>query len=392
MVRISLKEQYDNKDVIQQIYSLKDRQEELENSTSDSIQKAEDAISQVEILTPIVESMDDKVTQAQTDATSGIAQARTAQATANGCIKDASIVTTSAEGTLNMVQADGTSKVSNVPLANESQTGLMNAQTYQSVQDLNRRVSALEASQSIAYVVLPSTTPTQAQISEAFESVVGRAPLAGDIVRDIAKSLTYEYDGSTWIQTASVASTWSNTVAGIVKGTPSTGASGTLFAEEDGTGSVNGWDELNTNMTNGFIKAYTAMDSGEVESEAGATSIKLHSIDDLTTLKLDIPGATQSASGVMSASDKVKVDNAQSKISVIQITLPVSGWDSSTKSQAVVCPGMTADATVWVSPAPDSFITYGTAQTRATVQGIDTLTFACENIPTTDLTVNVGVA
>ena len=47
MGRISLKEQYDNKDVIQQIYLLRDNFESLETETNEAIQAAKDAAATV---------------------------------------------------------------------------------------------------------------------------------------------------------------------------------------------------------------------------------------------------------------------------------------------------------------------------------------------------------
>lgn len=392
MTRISLKEQYDNKDVIQQIYSLKDRQEGLEDEVSKAVSDSSQALSAVEELAPTVARFDGRIAQAQADATLALTQAEEAQTDADSALSLTEIRTTAAEGTLWMKQVNNVEKVSNIPIADESKTGLMNAQTYQSLKSLNARVSALEASQTVAYVVLPSSTPTQEQITAAFSAVVGRSPVAGDLVKDIAKSLTYEYDGSTWIQTTAPVATWTNEGAGIIKGTPSTGPAGTLFAEEDGTGSVNGWDELNTKIANGFTLNSKAFSGYSFTEMADRIQVKFDALDGTTSISEEIPAATDEKAGCMSAADKTRLDGSQPRIATVEISLPSSGWDASTKSQAVVVSGMKANSIVWVSPTADSFLAYGKAQIRATAQGEGTLTFVCESVPATDLKANVGVA
>lgn len=68
-------------------------------------------------------------------------------------------------------------------------------------------------------------------------------------------------------------------------------------------------------------------------------------------------------------------------------TLTVAGW--SNNQQTVTVAGMTASATVVITAAPDSYIAYAEAGVRCTAQGANTLTFACEDTPTSALTANV---
>ena len=68
----------------------------------------------------------------------------------------------------------------------------------------------------------------------------------------------------------------------------------------------------------------------------------------------------------------------------ITITLPASGW--SNNQQTVAATGVTADNAVTPSPAPASWEAAGV---RCTAQGADSLTFACSETPTEDLTYNV---
>lgn len=75
------------------------------------------------------------------------------------------------------------------------------------------------------------------------------------------------------------------------------------------------------------------------------------------------------------------------KPKTITITLPASGWINN--QQTVTAVGVTADNAVTPSPAPESWEAAGAAGVRCTAQGADSLTFACSETPTVDLTYNV---
>ena len=70
-------------------------------------------------------------------------------------------------------------------------------------------------------------------------------------------------------------------------------------------------------------------------------------------------------------------------------TLSASGWAS--KAQTVNVPGVTADNVVICSPAPASHTAYHENCVRCSKQGGGTLTFACDEVPTAALTVNVVI-
>ena len=85
-------------------------------------------------------------------------------------------------------------------------------------------------------------------------------------------------------------------------------------------------------------------------------------------------------------------DQAQELVSPLQsiaVTLPAASWDTETKTQTVTATGVTETANCIVTAAPASYVAYGEAWVRCTAQGAGTLTFACETVPTEDLTANV---
>lgn len=71
----------------------------------------------------------------------------------------------------------------------------------------------------------------------------------------------------------------------------------------------------------------------------------------------------------------------------LTIPLPASGWAEG--SITVSAEDVTADSTLVITPAPDSYLAYCEALVRCTGQGAGTLVFAAEEAPTDDLSVNV---
>lgn len=102
-------------------------------------------------------------------------------------------------------------------------------------------------------------------------------------------------------------------------------------------------------------------------------------------------GAVTLGAGDINTSDgeslQVALNNKAKKSVGKSATLTVAGWSSN--AQTVNVEGMTANANVIVTAAPDSYIAYAEAGVHCTAQGTNTLTFACEETPTEALTANV---
>lgn len=71
----------------------------------------------------------------------------------------------------------------------------------------------------------------------------------------------------------------------------------------------------------------------------------------------------------------------------VPVTIATSDWSNNTCTKSVS--GVTASNNIVVSPAPASFLAYGEAQIRATAQGSGTVTFTCESVPSSSITINV---
>ena len=343
MVRISLQEQYDNKDVIQQIYKLKDDIADAMELASDvpalsariasAVSASENAVEQVTGLKGTVEGHTEAITNVEVDAEEALT-------TANDAVKELTITSTTTAGTLNITRGTGYEEYKAFPIADATKTGLMNAQTYIGLQNLGDRVAKLEAQTTVYYAVFTSGAPSATELTGLFNSVAGRAPLAGDYLTDIARNLTYGYNGTTWIKVEGQGTpVFTTGSAGLIVGST---VDGTIAAESDGTGSVNGWDE---------VKAHIATSEQLIQQNTASIGTK------------------------------------QNTLTSVSVTLPASSWSNNTQTVGVA--GVTATNIVWVSPAPASFDAYTKGLVRATAQSAGTLTFTKGKDVTVDLQVQV---
>ena len=376
MVRISLQEQYDNKDVIQQIKKIKDNVYSTASVAEDALSKVIDAntvsgqaLAKADQAITTADSASDRTDalQVTVDAHGQAIEAVETQAEqaltdANDAFDQASITQTAEAATITMTRGTGYQEQIPFPIASSVQTGMMNAQTYSGIVNLTARVDKLEASKTVFYVSFSSDSPSEAEITSVFTTASGRAPAAGDYATDIARALTYGYNGSAWIKvdTSADIPVFTSETPGLIKGST---ADGTVAAETDGTGSVNGWDNVKTSINNHTESIGTI--NGEI-----------------STIQGSISGIETEISGLNSA-----MNTKQNNITSITVTLTASGWSGN--AQTVSASNVTAGNIVWVSPTPTSFDAYGKAGIRATAQADGSITFACTKVPTEDLSVEV---
>lgn len=369
MTRISAQELYDNKDVIQQIKIVKDgiastddkattALEMVTNATADASQALTTANTAKDTADTLKVTVDEHTTaigQLEIDAEQALTDA-------NDAFDQASITQTAEAATITMTRGTGFQEQIPFPIASSVQTGMMNAQTYAGIVNLTARVDKLEASKTVFYVTFSSTSPTDSELTSLFTTVSGRAPVAGDYLTDIAKSLTYGYNGTNWIKVESSADipVFTSETPGLIKGNT---ADGTVAAETDGTGSVNGWDNVKTTLNNHTESIGTIQSS-------------------LSTVEGTVATHDTEIAGL--SADIMTKNN---KLTAVAVTLTVAGWSSNT--QTVSASNVTADNIVWVSPAPASFDAYGKAGIRATAQVEGSITFTCTKVPTAEITVEV---
>ena len=152
---------------------------------------------------------------------------------------------------VNLKSGDTSTKNLPLPVASTVQAGVMNAATYSAVSNNTNNINAL-LNAAVAVSGL-AASPTQAEITTAWQTETGLTTLINRAqVYDVdnSKIWTYYTNTSTWYEAPAggqvVINTFTNSSEGVIKGSTITGQ---VFAENDGTGSVNGWDTLSAAVT-----------------------------------------------------------------------------------------------------------------------------------------------
>lgn len=374
MPRISLREQYDNKDVIQQIYDLKDSIEDFEgiqtevdslaqqvgtyqgqidqaNATAlQAVQQAQDAVS-------AVGAYDEQIQDA-------VSTAETAEQTAGNAYVDVSTVPTATSVTLQFQRGNSSTDSEAIPIASSTQAGLVNVSTYNGWMGLMDRVSALENARNTYYGAFSSDTPSQGEITSVFVTVAGRQPKAGDYLTDIARNLTYGYTGQAWVKVDASGEIplFTQGTSGLIVGA---NEDGKVYAEADGTGSVVGWDAVKAHISTYGSRVDTLTTQVGNSTDAGSASGSLYARSNyanaqITALSGQIAQKTQLTSGTY------------------QVT--AADWNNTTTATVQVSVA-TADNILWVSPSGASWDEWTANGIRATAQGAGTITLECDTAP-----------
>lgn len=216
---------------------------------------------------------------------------------------------------------------------------------------------------------------------------------------------------------------WTRTVLTFNTGSPVTSYSVSRFGL-DGTGavnSVNGKDPdptgnvrvnaedittnggqsveaVITNITDVLGKKASSV-NGQLPDTDGAITVKAENIKASSgkTVQTELEGKQPqiASTGLLKGSGNGSVTAAipgvdyQLPVKTATVTLSASGWSENTQTVSVA--GVAADSIVVVAPAPASRKAYMEADVYCSAQGNGTLTFACEDVPSAALTVNVQI-
>lgn len=170
----------------------------------------------------------------------------------------------------NLYSGSTTTSSITLPVASTTQAGVMNSSTFDAVAANSNNINAL-LNGAVAITGLPAT-PTQAQLTTAWENETGLTSLINrasiyDVTNE--KVWTYYVNDATWHAASNssqvTVSTWTNSSEGVVLGSTNDGQ---IFAESDGTGSVNGWDTLKNAVTDNTSKLATIAQGAEVNVQA----------------------------------------------------------------------------------------------------------------------------
>lgn len=155
-------------------------------------------------------------------------------------------------GKVNIKSSATTTKNIPLPVASTTQAGVMNSATFNAVAANTNNIAAMSSGAVAATGI--SASPTQGELTAAWEAETGLTSLINrasiyDVDND--KIWTYYTNTSTWYASQNtptvVVNTFTNNSEGTIKGSTNVGQ---VFAENDGTGSVNGWDALSSTVSN----------------------------------------------------------------------------------------------------------------------------------------------
>lgn len=160
-----------------------------------------------------------------------------------------------------------------LPVASSTQAGIMNSSTYDAVTANTNNINAL-INGAVAITGL-SANPSQSDLTTAWQTATGLTTLMNRAgIYDVTnqKVWTYYTNDTTWHAASNTSQVtvnqFTNSSLGTIKGST---VAGQVFAENDGTGSVNGWDTLNATVGDHTSKLATIAQGAEVNVQANWT-------------------------------------------------------------------------------------------------------------------------
>lgn len=154
-----------------------------------------------------------------------------------------------------------------VPLADESNSGLMSSADYTSLRLAIERITNLE-SKTTRLLYTAGTSPSAQEINDFVINLGYSSPFEGiAVVVDETYHIWHYYDNDGWkddgVDTVSI---FTNSIPGILLGS---NEDGKIYAETDGTGSVKGWSALKTRVQN---VENNKLSKSSVQNSAGSST------------------------------------------------------------------------------------------------------------------------
>ena len=174
------------------------------------------------------------------------------------------------ESKVNLKTGATSSEQTSLPVASSSQAGVMNSATYDAVTSNTSNINAI-MNGAVAITGLPAN-PSQSDLTTAWQNETGLSTLINRAsVYDVTnnKVWTYYTNDTTWHVASNTSqvtvNTFTNSSEGTIKGSTNIGQ---VFAENDGTGSVNGWGALSDAVSNNTSKLAGIESGAEVNVQS----------------------------------------------------------------------------------------------------------------------------
>ena len=214
-------------------------------------------------------------------------------------------------GKVNISTGATSTKNVSLPVASSEQAGIMNSATFNAVAENSEAIEALKNG-AVAVNGLPAS-PTQAQVTAAWRAETGQTTLINRAsVYDVTnqKVWTYYTNDATWYAVSNTTqvtvNTFTNSSEGVIKGST---VGGQVFAESDGTGSVNGWDALTAQVAANTANIPTVYDA-TLTIQNNGTNVATFTANSSTNTTANIVPPVQIGSVLSTPSSVAYVDTA----------------------------------------------------------------------------------
>lgn len=162
-----------------------------------------------------------------------------------------------------------------LPLANTTQSGLMSFGSYNQLAQNTSAITKLTTSTAKRLIYTNSINPTASDINNFVIGLGYTSPFTGvEVVVNGIFNVWHYYSGTGWVDEGrggggGVSNLFTNSIPGIILGSTDVGK---ISANQDGTGSVNGWNDLVTGLNQMSTDLVNKLD---ISSTASGNSITL---------------------------------------------------------------------------------------------------------------------
>lgn len=247
--------------------------------------------------------------------------------------KSSTVTLIKSRGSLNSEETNETELP--LPVASESQAGVVNPSTYQTIQTNAENIDAI-LNGSVAISDLEAD-PSQESLTEKWKTATGKnSIISGAKILDVSNNKTWTYysNSNTWYEQPNTGdiieiNNFTNESAGLIQGAD---VDGKVYAEADGTGSVKGWDNLKSKVNNNSTQIsdlksvlpnmyMTSVDT--TNTKASASGFKAQFIVQSNTggtgvMSFTIPVVEGNNAGLMTVSDKNRLNQVVSDLGDVE--------------------------------------------------------------------------
>lgn len=158
-----------------------------------------------------------------------------------------------------------------IPDATENRSGLMTSSTVKAITEMQEHINQLQ-NKTTRLLYDAKTDPTAEDINSVVVGLGYTSPFEGiAVVVDETFHIWHYYENDGWKDDGlDTVTNFTNEIPGIIQGSTEDGK---VFANADGTGSVNGWDTVKENINSAIAKINNAVDLTSAQTIEGVKTL-----------------------------------------------------------------------------------------------------------------------